>query len=33
MAMTTDFMVAGAFVNANSRPVIEAKISEMAMKK
>jgi len=31
-AMTSDFMFLGAFVNAYSRPVIDARISEMAMR-
>lgn len=31
-AMTIDFMDSGAFLYAYSKPVIEAKISEIAMK-
>jgi hypothetical protein len=31
-AMTTDFMFLGAFVNAYSRPVMDARISENAMR-
>lgn len=30
--MTRDFMFFGAFVNAYSRPVMDAKISEKAMR-
>jgi hypothetical protein len=32
IAMTSDFMFLGAFVNAYSRPVIDARISENAMR-
>ncbi len=31
-AMTSDFMFLGAFVNAYSKPVIDARISEKAMR-
>jgi hypothetical protein len=31
-AMTSDFIFLGAFVNAYSRPVIDARISEIAMR-
>jgi hypothetical protein len=31
-AMTSDFMFLGAFVNAYSRPVMDARISENAMR-
>jgi len=33
IAMTSDFMLLGALVNAYSRPVIDAKISENAMRR
>jgi hypothetical protein len=32
IAMTSDFMFLGAFVNAYSRPVMDARISENAMR-